>query len=178
MNLEDFNSIELKKIATDGDHALVTKKTSAEVVDIVTKSMSFPMEAIIKRYRKEHNIDLKTASLHERELKRFLALAAIYDVPLGMRGPVDELWHTFIIFTVDYMNFCQTVAGRMIHHVPTRDDEPIAFGKKSATLFDEAYRSVFSCEPPSEIWPQNNTNSDCQHECRPIDCYPCESKLS
>jgi|GEM_PF-3873506 len=129
MNLEDFNSIELKKIATDGDHALVTKKTSAEVVDIVTKSMSFPMEAIIKRYRKEHNIDLKTASLHERELKRFLALAAIYDVPLGMRGPVDELWHTFIIFTVDYMNFCQTVAGRMIHHVPTRDDEPIAFGK-------------------------------------------------
>jgi hypothetical protein len=35
---------------------------------------------------------------------------------------VDIGWHTFILYTRDYSEFCERVAGRFIHHVP--DDTP------------------------------------------------------
>ena len=55
---------------------------------------------------------------HEREIKRFLALSAINPGKYGMRGPLDELWHTFIIFTSAYANFCRLLGGGFIHHLP------------------------------------------------------------
>jgi len=31
---------------------------------------------------------------------------------------IDEMWHTFILFTVPYTNFCDTFFGVYIHHHP------------------------------------------------------------
>ncbi|MET0387251.1 MAG: hypothetical protein ABW321_14880 [Polyangiales bacterium] len=31
---------------------------------------------------------------------------------------VDEMWHTFILFTQPYAEFCQASFGRFIHHAP------------------------------------------------------------
>jgi hypothetical protein len=31
---------------------------------------------------------------------------------------VDTIWHTHILFTKEYANFCTTVFGRFIHHTP------------------------------------------------------------
>lgn len=44
---------------------------------------------------------------------------------------IDDMWHTFILFTVDYMNFCDQYFGEFIHHQPNTSDE--------AQLDDEAY---------------------------------------
>ncbi|MCW2765805.1 MAG: hypothetical protein JWO11_1764 [Nocardioides sp.] len=35
---------------------------------------------------------------------------------------VDIGWHAFVLYTRDYAEFCQRVAGRFVHHVP--DDDP------------------------------------------------------
>lgn len=32
---------------------------------------------------------------------------------------VDEMWHTFILFTADYHQFCDKYMGRYLHHRPT-----------------------------------------------------------
>jgi hypothetical protein len=37
------------------------------------------------------------------------------DVPLRI---LDEMWHTFVLFTREYHAYCQRVFGRYIHHTP------------------------------------------------------------
>lgn len=32
---------------------------------------------------------------------------------------IDEMWHTFILYTVDYFKFCKEYFGRYLHHAPT-----------------------------------------------------------
>jgi len=55
------------------------------------------------------------------EFKRFMGLAA-----LGYRGlavpneDVDNVWHTFLLFTREYALFCRKAVGAFVHHVPTK----------------------------------------------------------
>jgi hypothetical protein len=32
---------------------------------------------------------------------------------------IDEMWHTFILFTPDYFKFCKKYIGHYIHHMPS-----------------------------------------------------------
>ncbi|MFG2102513.1 glycine-rich domain-containing protein [Micromonospora echinaurantiaca] len=56
----------------------------------------------------------------------FLAACATATDPLGPSDLVDIGWHTFILHTREYADFCQRIAGRFIHHQPepTPDDPP------------------------------------------------------
>ncbi|SCL28638.1 hypothetical protein GA0070616_3732 [Micromonospora nigra] len=55
----------------------------------------------------------------------FLAACAVTAEPIGPSKLVDIGWHTFILHTRDYADFCHRLAGRYIHHQPepTPDDE-------------------------------------------------------
>src|SRR5437879_46740 len=95
---------------------------------IVNRALEYPMQPIIDRYAKDKGLPLSVAHEHERELKRYLSLCAINrKASYGMAGPIDDLWHTFIIFTKEYAAFCDSVAGIFLHHIPntkpTRDTE-------------------------------------------------------
>ena len=43
----------------------------------IDRAMTFPMDAIVARYREEQQLPSEVAREHERELKRFLALCAL-----------------------------------------------------------------------------------------------------
>lgn len=34
---------------------------------------------------------------------------------------IDDMWHTFLLFTQDYSTFCDRYFGRFLHHVPNVD---------------------------------------------------------
>lgn len=53
----------------------------------------------------------------------FLAACATATEPLGPSELVDIGWHTFILHTRDYADFCQRLAGRFIHHQPDPPSE-------------------------------------------------------
>ncbi|MFZ2315014.1 MAG: hypothetical protein WAW86_05070 [Gammaproteobacteria bacterium] len=36
---------------------------------------------------------------------------------------IDDMWHTFLLFTKDYLSFCKQYFGRFFHHSPTTDLE-------------------------------------------------------
>lgn len=38
---------------------------------------------------------------------------------------IDDMWHTFILFTKDYMDFGNHYFGYYIHHSPTGDEEKL-----------------------------------------------------
>lgn len=67
---------------------------------------------------------------------------------------VDEAWHQFILFTAQYMDFCQRFFGRYIHHSPSNAPEaksekavPVA----SFAMFRERYEALFGAPLP-DLW--------------------------
>jgi hypothetical protein len=141
----------------------------ADQAETIARAMAFPMDPIVARYREEQQLPADVAREHERELKRYLTLCALdADGAYGMNGPVDELWHTFITFTRDYARFCDEVAGRFIHHIPTPADarrEPDGASSYQRTL--DAYAATFGEEAPPEVWPRlasaDHPGSSCLH---------------
>jgi hypothetical protein len=120
-------------------------------------ALNFSFEPILERYKRDYGVDDETARRHELELKRYFILCATQDGRLGMRGPVDNIWHTFLLFTEEYADFCHRVAGRFLHHIPESHkgqspEERLASAKNyGATL--NAYREVFGTPAPSDLWP-------------------------
>jgi hypothetical protein len=53
----------------------------------------------------------------------FLVACGTSDEALAPSKSVDIGWHTFILYTRDYSEFCHQVAGRFIHHEPTDTPE-------------------------------------------------------
>jgi len=139
---------------------LVTDRDNKQIQHIIATAMVYPMEKIVKRYMKENDICADVAAKHEKELKRFLAICAIYHDPIGMRASVDELWHSFITFTEEYALFCEQVAGHFIHHVPNDETTSKSDSRTSALRFNMAYESLFNATPPIDVWPPLSDSSD------------------
>ncbi len=137
---------------------------------IIAVGMEFPFEHVLERYVDEQHLPMSVGKEHERELKRFLILQAITGKPYAMRGPIDDLWHTFVLFTKSYAVFCDKVAGRFIHHVPnprTPSREKYSFkcdtkdAFKNVTEMREAYQNFlkdyereFGETPSLHLWPR------------------------
>lgn len=133
-----------------------------QTYDKVQSIQNYPLDHVVARYAKDYDVPLSLAREHERELKRFFALAAInpkYDY--GMAGPVDKLWHTFILFSKEYAQFCDSLIGRFLHHYPDRVYTGQAQGLNVQTddtlewyqAFLRDYVVTFKETPPAHIWP-------------------------
>ena len=95
------------------------------------------------------------------EFKKFVAIVAINYArgkKIEMVGElIDELWHTFILFTNDYRKFCDTTVGEYIHHDPNVNAEdrngPLFISKKKRNIefFYEEYENF---GPSPAIWKQ------------------------
>lgn len=76
-------------------------------------------ERMTNRLARDEGMDLDRAQRIMNEVLRFLLVCAH-----GKSGPyfcnrtVDVGWHTFILYTKDYAEFCERVAGRFLHHTP------------------------------------------------------------
>ncbi len=79
------------------------------------------------------------------EFKKFMAVLAISHVErkrVAMTSEIiDEVWHTFVLFTREYHLFSWAVAGKYIHHTPNAGDE--RFGPEAAKYFYEVYQKYF-----------------------------------
>lgn len=83
-------------------------------------------EIVIRGFMDRYDVSFDEAAEIFEETKKFLELAAevheegsqnlFIDNPLLI---IDEMWHTFILHTKQYMNFCLNRFNRFIHHVPT-----------------------------------------------------------
>ncbi|WP_437929914.1 FAD-linked oxidase C-terminal domain-containing protein [Sorangium sp. So ce291] len=122
---------------------------------IIETAMTFPMGTVLERYSKDHKIAAPAAKEHERELKRFLCLCAMNpSTPYEMRGPIDHLWHTFLIFTKQYAEFCQQVASQFIHHFPLEKDRSVVrVAQTGYERFLQDYEATFGERAPAHLWP-------------------------
>ncbi|MGK5533662.1 glycine-rich domain-containing protein [Streptomyces sp. URMC 129] len=95
----------------------------------------------------------------------FVVAAARSREPLSPSGVVDIGWHSFILHTRDYADFCQRVAGAFVHHAPTdpavRAATPhSSIAARRERTLDAVRRAGFSVD--EELWPA-----------APADCTQC-----
>jgi hypothetical protein len=90
------------------------------------------------------------------EVKRYLVMARSDESRIwemySLR--VDEVWHAFILYTVQYTDFCHRHFGRYIHHAPSNAPRaatartlPVA----TFAMFRDRYAKLFGC-PLSDAW--------------------------
>ena len=139
---------------------------STKHVDSIDEALNLIPVEVIERYRLDFELSPEDALFHTGEFVRYMAMCA--DRPhadYGMAGQIDEVWHTFILYTRDYAKWCNEVFGRFMHHVPTPPEEKqeVVSGNAVDTyaLFYRDYSLFYGGLPP-EIWPAPHSQlNDC-----------------
>lgn len=79
---------------------------------------TYHYEDIVQKLMQENSLDRPQALVLFDDTKKFLFLCNKY-VGLSPTKALDDGWHTFVLFTREYADFCQRYLGKFIHHVPT-----------------------------------------------------------
>lgn len=89
---------------------------------------SFDYSKLLRKVREElPSVTDKYLKDGIENLKRYYAVRLLDpNKRHGVSVPVDVFWHTHIVFTREYFDFCDKVFGHYIHHVPLDVDDPNA----------------------------------------------------
>lgn len=125
-----------------------------EIKESIQRAEAFRLDEIAARYAEEAQLSPAQIEEQIRELKRYLVLVAVTGEPFLMGGPVDRLWHTWMLFSRSYTDFCASIAGRYIHHAPGRD-KALERAQEHAqwAAFRRSYEALYGETPPAHIWP-------------------------
>ncbi|MEX1068694.1 MAG: hypothetical protein WED08_02695 [Patescibacteria group bacterium] len=116
----------------------------------MAKIMAYSFDKVREKLLKEGVVSPDRIDEAIEEFRKYLTLIALNHRGLGMESPVvDEVWHTFILFTRDYAAFCEDVFGFFVHHNPSTSFTPISPG--AVRSFHIAYEEVFG-GPAPRIW--------------------------
>lgn len=86
--------------------------------------MEYQFDPVIYRMVDKHGWDEADTRDCFEDLKKFLYMAVLADKSVAPTEKVDELWHAFLLFTMDYEEFCEIRLGVFVHHRPRRRDDP------------------------------------------------------
>jgi len=107
--------------------ALVTNQQTA-----LDQVLAYRHPGVLRRYCKEHHAAPWEAEEVFQEMLKFLYLCsrATTDGPEGFGivvsteiEKIDWMWHTFLLFTMDYADFCERHFGFFLHHVPNEAED-------------------------------------------------------
>jgi hypothetical protein len=99
-----------------------------ELVEIKARLENYRNENLMRLFQTRLFMkDPETAFFNFKELKKLLFIIyLVQEQKIGVEhfdifdqmGELDEMWHQFILMTVDYERFCLDVFGVFIHHDP------------------------------------------------------------
>ena len=139
---------EILPAPVDSAGVLITGVTQAAAVE------AWDMSQVKNYLVNRHGMDPATFDRLEVEYKRFVILnLENQGVLIPIARPVDVIWHTHILFTNDYLAFCDRVNnGNYFHHRPSIDE---AERSRLAPHYQEQtlrlYKQRFG-EPDESIW--------------------------
>lgn len=100
----------------------------------LTEVLSYQHPAVVRRFQKEHPEKAHLAEQLFSDLLRFFwtskkhllerekspeneSLQFTFIMDDEMRD-IDQIWHVFLLYTQDYMDFCDKYFGEFLHHQP------------------------------------------------------------
>ena len=123
----------------------------------VFDALDFEAPYLIEKLLKDHLVDsAEQGRALFTEVKRYLVLNQVDRTKAWKMYSlrVDEVWHQFVLFTVEYSAFCDKYFGHYAHHTPSNAPDP-GFGHRAPeatfTEFADRYRGIFGLELP-DVW--------------------------
>jgi hypothetical protein len=113
--------------------------------------MTWHEPRIINCYEKNRSVGTDEAQRAFVAFKQFMVVAAAAAAASETRAPsreIDEMWHTAILFTRAYEQFCARHLGQHVHHEPL---DGVADVELYAAARDEA-AAIFG-ELDARYWP-------------------------
>jgi hypothetical protein len=113
---------------------------------------------VIERHLQDAGVSQAEAVRRFDGLKQFLLVAAVMPGRKVTSPDIDSIWHTFLLFTKDYRQFCTEYLGMFIEHEPFESAAPWAYDRtreKALALFDSL---------DHELWPLL-AKADCSSGC-------------
>jgi hypothetical protein len=98
----------------------------------LSEILAYRHPGVLRRYIKEHQATPEEAEDVFREMLKFLYVShrAGTDGPEGFGfvvstdiEKIDWMWHSFLLFTMDYADFCERHYGSFLHHVPSEAED-------------------------------------------------------
>jgi hypothetical protein len=109
------------------------------MVSSLDQVLSYRNPDVVARFRDDNDCTEEEAEDVFRETLKWLWLCAhsqdrSFQLPIiDATRIIDEMWHAFILHTVDYSRFCHRYFGRYIHHAPsTHAEKAVAVQKAVA----------------------------------------------
>lgn len=112
------------------------------MVPVLAQLLNYQNKNVLERYAMDYPNNRFTAKEAFEELMKFIWLSlkhkseklcapqnAQLDFVCGMHsemGDIDDMWHTFLLFTKEYALFCKEYLGVFFHHSPTSNEEKMA----------------------------------------------------
>jgi hypothetical protein len=138
--------------------------------ELLNAVMSFDLSKVSTRVIKD-NPDLADQILGiELEYRKFMYLCATKPKNLAISVPckkVDEFWHCHIIHTKLYMNFCQVLGVRYIHHSPHDESTTTEQKQLAWNNLIHSYQETFGNFLQTA---EKNNLKDCVHCDTPCAC--------
>lgn len=102
----------------------------------IEEALLYKNPSIVYKFMESYDVSYEDAEALLNETVKWLWLCAYKAKKIKETGKkipglfidssmvmIDEMWHTFILFTNDYLNFCNNTLGLFIHHRPTTKSE-------------------------------------------------------
>ena len=133
-----------------------------QVPSAVRGALEYEAPFLIEKLLKDRVVDTADeAHALFTEVKRYLVLNHVDRTKTWKMYSlrVDEAWHQFVLFTVEYVGFCDRYFGHYVHHAPSNAPDP-GFGARApaATFaeFGDRYREMFG-EDPAPVWDDSSS---------------------
>lgn len=100
----------------------------------LSELLQFQHKHVLIAYAKNYEVSIDKAEILFMDMLRYLWLSRKHALdkmnqphdlslsfPLVMHEEmraIDNMWHNFILYTHDYMTFCETYFGEYLHHIP------------------------------------------------------------
>ena len=161
--VERMGGVPKNKLPKEKESSPMQTTLSLELGKRVHEIDAYRNPNVIDRYLQEYGGSVADAERCFHTLKQFLATCTAAGGDGVASKPVDNMWHTFILFTRDYEEFCEAYLGKFIHHVPSKNRRTLA-SPKTRSLAEQLFGPVYE-----DLWPIE-AMGDC--ESSSCDCCP------
>ena len=129
-----------------------------EIPKPVSEVMAYQHDRLLQRYSMDYGVSAEEANRRFKAFKEFMIVCAVKPGYKVTSDPIDQMWHTFLLFTKDYKNFCEENLGMFINHEPFERATPEAY------LETRAFAQEFFGHLDEELW-YPNAKGDCSSGC-------------
>ncbi len=122
----------------------------------LSELLGYRNKYVIERYCKEFDASEEQANDMFNEMLKFLWISVKNRLEQGQdknlnahiaihheMKKIDDMWHTFILFTKHYFEFSEKYFGYYIHHSPTTNDDPKPSEEEFKTQFETFLSYVY-----------------------------------